>query len=67
MGDVLQRPFTLDHFWSDLDVGTMQYFIKKYCVHCNSYFTSNHPQHVFRKYSISILTGLDLTKMEADF
>ena len=54
-------------YWSDLEVASVQKFIVEYCTHCGEYFTSKHDLAVFTKYPITILTGLDHTKMEADF
>ena len=67
MSEIRQSSFTLDAFWSDLDMGSVQKFVNKHCVVCDTYFTSDHRLSLFRAYPIDILTGLDHSQITSDF
>ena len=67
LSNMRDQSFTMDLFYSDLDQASVEKFIKKYCVMCDKYFTSSHELSVHRHYPKTIFSGIDLSKMPADF
>ena len=67
MTGVTGHDFTLEMFWTDLDEASFQEFANEYFVICDQYFTSTHDLSLYRKFPITILTGLNINQIPTDF